>query len=172
MSPVPIRSVPREALVARDPSPLDDRDCTHLGGRDSPRPTSARLAPPRTMRIVYVLVLMLTASGCFAQSGAMAENCAALRSLWSEAQADMRVVVADGRLDPQAKSEKLIALADRLRKESGSIEDGQLRAAMRAVASDITTMAEALGGVGTGGALPPATSIKKLNKAMGERCPV
>jgi hypothetical protein len=104
----------------------------------------------------------------------MAENCAELRSIWSEAQEDMRAVVGDAGLDPQAKSEKLIALADRLRKESESIDDGQLRAAMRGVASDITTMAEALGNVGSGTALPPlppATNIKKLNKAMDERCP-
>jgi hypothetical protein len=35
-------------------------------------------------------------------------------------------------------------------------------------------MAEALGGVGTGGALPSmpsATNLKKLNEAMNERCP-
>lgn len=128
------------------------------------------------MRMLCVLVFVLATSGCFAQSGAMAENCEALQATWIKAQGDMRAVVHDGRLDPQTKSQRLTALADDLRQESRSIEDEQLRAAMNGVASDIKAVAKALGGVGSGRptvpSLPSATNIKKLNKAMDERCPV
>ncbi|MEQ4207479.1 hypothetical protein [Actinopolymorpha sp. B9G3] len=128
------------------------------------------------MRIVSVLLLTLAMGGCFAQSGAMAENCEALRSSWSKVQADMREVVHDGHLAPRAKSKRLIAIADHLREQSQSFKDEQLRTAMNGVASDIEAMATALGGVGSRRpavpVLPPATNIQKLNKAIDERCPV
>ncbi|MEO3797842.1 hypothetical protein ABGB14_47250 [Nonomuraea sp. B10E15] len=106
----------------------------------------------------------------------MAENCDSLRTIWSQSQADMRAVVHDRGLDPHTKSQRLSARADRLRQESRSIEDEQLRAAMEGVANDFTTMAKALDGVGSSGPalppLPPMTNVQRLNKAIDERCPV
>lgn len=131
---------------------------------------------PSKRMIGVALALALAASGCFAQSGEMAENCDSLRKTWSQAQADMRTVIRDRRLDTRTKSQRLTAIADQLHQESQSIKDEQLRAAMSAVATDIKTMAQAFGGIGSRPSavppLPPATSIQKLSKAMDERCPV
>lgn len=125
-------------------------------------------------KIVGAAVISLAASGCFAQSGAMAESCDQLRKVWSEAQAEMQTVVRDGSLAPQAKAERLTATADELRQESQSIQDEQLRGAMNAVAGDIKKLAESLGAAGSGRLVappPPATSFQNLTKAMDDRCP-
>lgn len=132
----------------------------------------------RTMRSLRVaaLTLALTTGGCFAQSAEMAENCGRLRTVWTQAQKDMRAVVSDVSLGPQEKSRLITARADQLSRESRSIGDERLRAAMDGVASDFRTMAKALGGVGSPGPalppLPPMTNIRKLNEALDERCPV
>ncbi|MEQ7128595.1 hypothetical protein ABN034_29225 [Actinopolymorpha sp. B11F2] len=127
------------------------------------------------MRLLCVLACAMATSGCFPQSGAMAENCESLRSVWYKAQADMRAVVHDDHVDPQDKSRRLTAIADQLRQESQSIKDEQLRTAMNGVASDFRIMADALGGVGSRrpavSPLPPITNIQKLNKAIDQRCP-